>query len=205
MTEAATAVQRRKRSRSPSLFPAQGRGDADPDRPLRRQAEGAGRQAPRQGGVHAGQICFPRRPRRQVGQPHSRRRSDFRRARSQSAQGQPEDRAFPRACARGRRDPRGLRGNRALPRPQGRQAREARRRLEAVHGSGPAARSVQPVPDRARDHPARPRPPLRYALLHRRCFQHRPSRRRRDPCRCRTGRTGMGRDRLRSRSPTRMP
>ncbi len=36
--------------------------------------------------------------------------------------GSPEDRAFPRACACGRRDPRGLRGNRALPRPQGRQA-----------------------------------------------------------------------------------
>ena len=45
-------------------------------------------------------------------------------ARSQSDQGQPEDRAFPRACARGCRDPRGLRGNRALPRPQGREARK---------------------------------------------------------------------------------
>ena len=78
MTEAATADQRRKRSRSPSLFPAQGRRHADPDRPLRRQAEGAGRQAPRQGGVHAGQVCFPRRPRRQIRQPHSGRRADSR-------------------------------------------------------------------------------------------------------------------------------
>ena len=52
---------------------------------------------------------------------------------------------------------------------------EARRRLEAVRGSGPAARSVQPVPDRARDHPARPRPPLRYALLHRRRLQRSPT------------------------------
>ena len=75
-------------------------------------------------------------------------------------------------------------------------AGEARRRLEAVHGSRPAARSVQPVPDRARDHPARPRPPLRYPLLHRRRLRHRPSRRGRDPCRRRTGGAGLGRDRL---------
>ena len=47
---------------------------------------------------------------------------------------------------------------------------KARGRLATVHGSGPAARSVQPVPDCARDHPAGPRPPLRYALLHRGCF-----------------------------------
>ena len=44
---------------------------------------------------------------------------------------------------------------------------EARRRLEAVYRSRPAARSVRPVPDRARHHPARPRPPLRYPFLHR--------------------------------------
>ena len=67
---------------------------------------------------------------------------------------------------------------------------------QAVHGSGPAARSVQPVSDCARHHPTRPRPPFRYALLHRGCLQHRPPRRRRDPCGRRTRRTGMGRDRL---------
>ena len=36
--------------------------------------------------------------------------------------GSPKIVAVPRARARGRRDPRGLRGNRALPRPQGRKA-----------------------------------------------------------------------------------
>ena len=40
-----------------------------------------------------GKYRLSRRPRRQVGQPRSRRSSDSRRARSQSAQGQPEDRA----------------------------------------------------------------------------------------------------------------
>ena len=118
-------------------------------------------------------------------------------ARSQSAEGQSEDHAVARALAGDRRDPRGLRGNRALPRPQERwRDADARRRLEAVHRSRPAARPVRPVPDRARHHPARPRPALRYPLLHRRRLRHRPSRRGRDPCRCRTGRTGLGRARI---------
>ena len=47
--------------------------------------------------------------------------------------------------------------------------------------AGPAARSVRSVPDRARDHPARPRPAFRYPLLHRGCLRHHPSRRGRDP------------------------
>ena len=38
---------------------------------------------------------------------------------SQSAEGQPEDHGLARALAGGRRDPRGLRGNRPLSRPQG--------------------------------------------------------------------------------------
>ncbi len=111
--------------------------------------------------------------------------------------GSPKITAVARARAGGRRDPRGLRGNRPLPRPQGRTARsDARRPVEAVRGGRPAARSVRPVPDRARDHPARPRPALRYPVLHRGCIEHRPPRRGRDPCRRRTGGAGLGRDRL---------
>ena len=68
----------------------------------------------------------------------------------------------------------------------------------AFHRSRSAARSVRPVPDRPRHHPARPRPPLRYPVLHRRRLRHRPSRRGRGPCRGRTGRTGLGRSRLKA-------
>ena len=68
--------------------------------------------------------------------------------------------------------------------------------MEAVCRSRPPARSVGPVPDSAGHHPARPRATLRHPLLHRGCLGDRPSRRGRDPCRGRTGRAGLGRDRI---------
>ena len=67
-----------------------------------------------------------------------------------------------------RRDPRGLRGNRALPGTQEQwRGACAGRPMEAVYGGRPAARPIRPVPDRARHHPARPCPALRHPLLHR--------------------------------------
>src|SRR5580693_8992148 len=44
----------------------------------------------------------------------------------------------------------------------------SRRRVEAVQRRRPATRSLQPVPDCARDHPARPGAAFRYAVFHRR-------------------------------------
>ena len=78
--------------------------------------------------------------------------------------------------------------------------------MSRQNSKGPGSRSpmpaccpiLRPVPDCARDHPARPGPPLRHPLLHGRCLRHRPPRRRRDPCRCRVGRTRLGRDRLKA-------
>ena len=91
------------------------------------------------------------------------------------AEGQPEDRSLARPLAGDRRDPRGLRGNRPLPRAQG-QWRGAS--ISTAPGSlrrcRPVARPVRAVSDRARDHPARPRPAVRHPVLHRRRLQHRP-------------------------------
>src|SRR5258708_3967912 len=101
-----------------------------------------------------------------------------------------------RARAGVRRDRRGRRGTGPLPWPKGRKVFHAGWPREAIGGGRPAARSVQPVPDRASDHTPRPGPALRYAVLHRRCIQHRPPRRGRDPRRTRPGRAGLCRVRI---------
>ncbi|MGY4376868.1 hypothetical protein ACVWZ3_004507 [Bradyrhizobium sp. i1.3.6] len=121
-----------------------------------------------------------------------------RRAGSQSRQGQPEDSGLARKVAGDCRNPRGLRRDRPLPRTQDRGESKTRGRLEAVRGCGPAARSLQPVPDRACDHSARPRQALRHTLLHGGRFRDHPPRRGGDPCGCRTGRAGLGRTRLKA-------
>ena len=197
MTEAATAAQRRKRSRSPSLFPAQGCGDADPDRSLRRQAEGAGRQAPRQGGVHAGQICFSRRPRRQVRQPRSRRRSDYR------ASSRPTcSRAARRSRRRARVRSRSPRSARPARKPGSASAARSTSRSKLEGAWKPFTEAgLLPDPSSLFLIARAITPPGRVRRFDTRFFtadasSHRPSRRRRDPCRCRTGRTGVGRDRL---------
>src|ERR1700735_2314703 len=91
-------------------------------------------------------------------------RTDPESAGSQSAEGTSEDRSLARACAGGCRDPRGLRGNRALSRPQ-EQRGDTGRRVETFFRCRPAARPLQPVPDCARDHPARPRAAFRYKVF----------------------------------------
>ena len=91
--------QGRERSRSSPLSPPGRRRHADPGRSHRRDSESPGRQAPRQGGVHARQIRLSRRPRRQDRQPRSGRRSDFEGAGGKSPERQPEDHGVPRARA----------------------------------------------------------------------------------------------------------
>ena len=77
-----------------------------------------GRQAPRQGGVHARKVRLSRRPRRQGRLPRAVCSTHHHRAGSQSRQGQPEDSGLARQVAGDCRNPRGLRRDRPLPRTQ---------------------------------------------------------------------------------------
>ena len=192
--------QGRERSRSPPLSPPEGRRHADPGRSHRRRRRKSwSASATTRWCSCPANSCFPAAASTSPTTAFRSPRPIPKALEENLLKGSPKITAVARALADDRRDPRGLRGNRALSRAQGQwRGAELEGAVEAVCRGRPAARPVRPVPDRARDHPARPRPALRYPLLHRGCLRHRPSRRGRDPCRCRTGRTGLGRDRLKA-------
>ena len=154
--------------------PAEGCRDADPGRPLGRDAEGAARQAPCAAQVHAGQVRVSRRRRRSCRQAHADRDARSIRQRRDAADAalpQGQRRAGPRAGAR--RDPRDLRGDR----PAARHARRGRRPCRTGPGrrsrSTGAARPAAHPFRRPRHHAAGAAAPLRYALLHHGCERDR--------------------------------
>jgi len=110
MSEAAKVVKEEKEF---DHHPIAGRWmpHADPDRSQRRDAKGPGRQAPRQGGVHARQVRVFRAAvstRPIIG---CRLPLRFPKNSKLISQGQPEDAIVTRARAGDRRDPRSLRGD----------------------------------------------------------------------------------------------